>query len=196
MCDINPLNIWHHVKSIGHHTHSLWHHKNVFMTSHPLYSWHHTHCIWHHIHYTCDITATVSMTRHYVYDTILSICDIWHGVWVTTQPLVWHHTHSICLITHTWLMIPQTMSVWNHTHCMYDIIGMVYDITPTLQGIIPFLVCHGTHYVHDIISTVYDVTHALCMATQTLYLTWDPFYLPSYPLYISSHSVKDITPTM
>ena len=50
--------------SILHHTHSLWHNNTVFMTSHPLYSWQHTHNIWHHILYTCDITATVSMTRH------------------------------------------------------------------------------------------------------------------------------------
>ena len=38
-------------------------------------SWHYTHSIWHHIHYTCDITATVSMRRHLLF--------------------FWHHTQYI-----------------------------------------------------------------------------------------------------
>ena len=38
--------------------------KAVFMTSHPEYSWLQTHRIRHDMHNTCDITATVTMTRH------------------------------------------------------------------------------------------------------------------------------------
>ena len=64
MYDIKPLYIWHHMNSMWHLNHSFWHQKTVFMTSHPYYSLLQTHCIRHAIHYTCDITATVTMTRH------------------------------------------------------------------------------------------------------------------------------------
>ena len=97
-----------------------------------------------------------------------------------------HHTHSICVITPTWL-ISQPMYVWNHTHCMYDTIGTIYDITSSLDDIIPLFKYHGTHYFYDIISNMYDVTHTVCMTTQALYVSWNPFYLPSRLLYISSH---------
>ena len=58
------LYVWHHMNSMWHHKQCFWHQKTVFMTSHPHYSWIQTHCIRHDIHYTCDITATVTMTRH------------------------------------------------------------------------------------------------------------------------------------
>ena len=84
--------------SIWHQTHSLWHNNTVFMMSHPLYSWQHTHSIWHHIHYTYDITATVSMTRHLLW--------LWHH----TQ-YIWHLTWCISGNTTTVLAITLTVSV-------------------------------------------------------------------------------------
>ena len=75
----NPLHVWHRMNSMWHHNKSLWHHKTVLMTSLPHISWHHTHCIWHDIHSTCDITATVTMTRH--------LLCFWHytqGIWYLT----------------------------------------------------------------------------------------------------------------
>ena len=61
--------IWHHIHSTSYHIHTLWHQSSVFMTSQTLHSWHQISYIWHHIHgfwhlipYTCDITATISVT--------------------------------------------------------------------------------------------------------------------------------------
>ena len=76
----NPLYVWQHMNSMWHHKNCLWHHKTVFLTSHPHYSWHHTHCIRHDIHSTCDITATVTMTRHLICFWNCSLC-IWHLTW-------------------------------------------------------------------------------------------------------------------
>ena len=43
LCDINPQYLWHHGHCIS-------------------YIWHHIHGLWHLIPYTCDITATISVT--------------------------------------------------------------------------------------------------------------------------------------
>ena len=102
----NPLHIWHHMNCMGHHIQSLWYHKTVLMISLPHNSWHHTHCIWHDINSTCDITATVTMTRHLlVFDIILRVYDISHAEWRTSQWLyltwcsmyLYNQTHLIVL---------------------------------------------------------------------------------------------------
>ena len=100
---------------------------------------------------------------------------------------IWHDTQCICVIKPTWLMISHPMYVWNHTHCMHDTIGTLYDITSTLAENTPLFVSHGTHSVYDIICIIYDVTHNVSMTTQALYLTWNPLKLPSHPLCMSSH---------
>ena len=144
------------------------------MTSHTLYLQNHRHCIY-------DKTRPMFTTSYWMYMTSPMVHE-WqynHGIH--------HHTQCICVIPPTWLMISQTIYVWNLPHCMQDTIGTIYDITSSLDSIIPLFVCHGTHYVYDIISTVYDVTHTVCITTQALYLTWNPFCLLSFPLYISSH---------
>ena len=100
---------------------------------------------------------------------------------------IWHDTQCICVIKPTWLMTSHPMYVWNHTHCMYDTICTLYDITSKLADNTPLFVCHGTHSVYDIICIIYDVTHTVCMTTQVLYLTWNWLKLPSHPLCMSSH---------
>ena len=60
--------------------HSFWYHKSVFMTSHPHYSWIQTHWIRHDIHYTFDITATLTRTRHLLCFWHYTQC-IWHLTW-------------------------------------------------------------------------------------------------------------------
>ena len=70
-------------------------------------------------------------------------------------------------------MISQPMYIWNHTHCVYDTIGTLHDITYTLADNIPLFLCHGTNSVYDIICIIYDVTHIVCMTTQDLYQTWN-----------------------
>ena len=100
---------------------------------------------------------------------------------------IWHDTQSICVIKPTWLMTSQRIYIWKHTHCMYDTIGSLYDITSTLADNTPLFVCHGTHSVYDTICITYVATHTVCMTTQALYLTWNPLKLPSHPLHMSSH---------
>ena len=99
------------------------------------------------------------------------------------------HTYCICVITPTWLMISQPVYISNHTHCMYDMIGNLYDITSTLADSSPLIVCHDTYSVCDIICIIYDVTHTGCMTTQPLYLTWNLLKLLSHKRYMSSHPV-------
>ena len=157
------------------------------MTSHPLYSWHLTQSICHHLLYTCNIKDTVSITRH------LIIIMTSYSVYMTSHMVyewqynhdIWHHIHSIRAVTRTWLMISHPMYVWNHSPCMYDTISTIYDLTTSLDDIIPLFVCLDTHYVYDIISTLYDVKHNVCMTRQVLYLTWNTFYLASHLLYMS-----------
>ena len=90
------LHVWHHMNSMWYHNQSLRHRKTVLMTSLPHNSWHHTHCIWHDIHSTCDIIATVTMTRHL-------IC-------------FWHYTQGICHLT-CWM---------NHNTTVFDMTLNVY----------------------------------------------------------------------
>ena len=84
-------------------------------------------------------------------------------------------------------MTSQPMCIWNHTHCMYDTIGTLYDITSTLADSKQLFVCHGTPSVYDIICIICYVTHTVCRTTKALYLTWNQLKLPSLPLYMSSH---------
>ena len=175
-----PLYVWNHRNSIWHHTHSFWHNNPVFITSHPLYSWQHTQSIWHQI----SILATSQPhylweDNSYVYDILLSIYDISHGVWMTRQPRCLT-SHSQYMCNHTHLIDDMTPYVcMKYTHCMYDTIGTIYDITSSLDDIIPLFVCHGTQYVYDIISTIYDVITStisylkpiLSAITTTVYVT-------------------------
>ena len=167
MCDIKPLYVWHHMNSMWHHNLSLWHNKTVFITPRLPYSWHQTHCIPHDIHSTCDITATVTMTRPTMFLTLYTGYMISYMVneWQQND-CIWHDTQCICVIKPTWVMTSHTMYVWNHTHCTYDTIGTLYDITSTLADNTPLFICHGTHSLYDIICMfICHVTHPVCMTT-------------------------------
>ena len=100
---------------------------------------------------------------------------------------IWHDTQCICVIKSTWLMTSQPMYVWNHTHCMHDTIGTLYDITSTLADNIPLFLCYGINSVYDIICIIYDVNHTVCMMNPALYLTRKTLKLTSLPLHMSSH---------
>ena len=60
--------VWHYTHPTSHKIQTLWHQSSVFRTSqtlhswHRIYIWHHIHGLWHLIPYTCDITATISVT--------------------------------------------------------------------------------------------------------------------------------------
>ena len=65
----HQLYFWDHIRyNSQHHIHSIWHDSHC-MTSQPMHSWHQISYIWHHIHglwhlipYTCEVTATISVT--------------------------------------------------------------------------------------------------------------------------------------
>ena len=140
--------------------------STLFMTSPPLYMTLHTLYLWHHSHYNYDKTPTMFLT-YSVYMTSHMVNEWPHN------DCIWHDTQCICVLKPTWLMTSQPMYVWNHTHCMHDMIGTLYDIASTLPDNTTLFVCHGTHSVYDIICIIYVVTHTVCMTTQVLDLAWN-----------------------
>ena len=146
-----------------HHNQSLWHHKTVCMTSHPHYSWHHTHCIWNTLylwlHRQCNYDKTPTMFLTYsVYMTSHMVNEWQH------KDCIWHDTHFICVIKLIWLMTSHPMYIWNHTHCMHDTKGTLYDITFTLADK-HTIVCmswhtlclwNHIHYIWCVTCCVYD----------------------------------------
>ena len=66
---LHLAHVWDHTHPTSHQIQTLWHQSSVFRTSQTLHSWHQISYIWHHIHslwhlipYTCDISATISVT--------------------------------------------------------------------------------------------------------------------------------------
>ena len=65
----NLAHVWHHTHTTSLQIQTLGHQSSVFRTSKTLnswneisYIWHNIHGLWHLIPYTCDITATISVT--------------------------------------------------------------------------------------------------------------------------------------
>ena len=179
-----------------HHSNSLWLHKMVFMTSHPHYSWHHPHCIWHYIHSTCDITATVTMTRHLLcFWHILSVYDISHGEWITTQwlYLTWYpmylcnQTHLIDDITPYVCMKSYPLHAWHHRHFIWHHNHSCWQHTILCMSGYTLSLWHHMYYIWRHPYCVYDYP--------TLYLTWNLLKLPSLPLCMSSHPLCRRHPT-
>ena len=76
--------------------------STLSLSTHPLYWWYHTNC-------TDEISSTI-------YDDIISIvCNNIFTIFVASQPLY------LCL-TPTLSMISHLLSIWPHTHYMFNII--------------------------------------------------------------------------
>ena len=90
-----------------------------------------------------------------------------------------NQTHLIDDITPYVRMKSHPLHVWHHRHFIWHHIHSCCQHT--------LFVCYGRHSVYDIICILYDVIHTVCMNTQALYLTWNPWKLPSHPLCMSSH---------
>ena len=163
------------MNSIWHHTQFLWHNNTVFMMSHRLYSWQHTHSIWHHILYTCDITASVSMTRHL-------LC-------------LWHHTQYIWYLTWCTMTIqPQYQTSHSLYLCNYT--HLIDDITPYVcMKSHPLHVGHHRHYIwHHILfwwhhTIVYMSWHPLCLWHHIRYIWCHTHCVYDYP-----RSISDLKP--
>ena len=139
-----------------------------------------------------DSTSTVSLSPHpdnrsynphCMYDNTLTIYMIsyeyiWHDIhslwnnstlWHSHTLFSCHHTQDTCHDTHcSWaitcsvLIIAHVQYVWYKTHCMYDIIWILCDITITLYDI--------TRLYHDITSTLFLTLHKLYTKWHTLFL--------------------------
>ena len=156
MCDIKPLYVWNHMNPMWHDNHSFWHQKSVFMTSYPYYSWIQTQCIWHDIHYNCDITATVTMTRQLLWFYMIhNVFDISHSERMTTQRMYL-----------TWY----PMFLCNQTHCIDDITTYVHMKSNPLH------VCHHRHFIWHHIRSWWQHTF-FCMSWHTLCLWHHIYYI-------------------
>ena len=172
--------------SIWHHTHSLWNHNTVFFTSHPLYSWQHTQSIWHHVLYTCDIAATVfRQDTSYVYDIILRMYDISHGVRMMVQPR-YLTSHSLCLcnlihliddIPNYVCMKSHPLHVGHHRHYLWHHILSWWHHTIVCMSWHPLGLWYHIHYiwwhthcVYDNTSSISDLKSILSAITSTVYV--------------------------
>ena len=126
--------VWLHADSTSYHIHTLWHQLSVFMTSEPLHSWHQISSVWHHIQglwhllpYSCDITATISVTSpplwlwihfHYIWHQTHCVKTI-QPLYMTSLPpylYLCDHTHWVDDITHTVCRTSHIMYVWHYMH--------------------------------------------------------------------------------
>ena len=165
MCDIKPLYVWHHMNSMLYYSLFYWHPK--------LYSWHHmdnipeyrADCIGHNIHYTCDTTATVTMTRHCnVFDMILSVYEISHAEWMTTQPLylTWYpmylcnQTHFTNDITPYVRMKQHSLHAWHHSYFTWHHIHACWQHTIVSMSWHKLCLWHHMYYIWCHPYCVYD----------------------------------------
>ena len=196
------LYVWNNMHYIQHHTHALWHHNPLFMTSKLLYLTSET---------LYDSTPTVSVSSHpdywsynphCMYDITAKICISSYELHMTSHPLfmishhsmtshplyscyhtqiVWHHIQCSCAITHTVWLEPHLLYVWHQTHYMYDIIWILYDITPTLYHIKRLHSWYHIHSIHDITPTLFDITTTESVLSH-------PFYWWHHIMYGCHHS--------
>ena len=137
---------------------------------------------WHHFHTIHDITPTVyNMTytllvisqplllwqdTYYVFDIILSVYDISHGEWMTTQWLyltwkpmyLFNQTHLIDDVTPYGCMKSYTLHAWHHRHFMWHHIHSCWQHT---------IVCMSWH--------------TLCLWNHMHYICCHPFCVHDYP---------------
>ena len=119
------LYVWHETHYMYDITGNLY---DITLTRYDitiLYSWRHIHSTHDSRPTLYDITCSILVTSQplyvwqdtsYVYDIILSIYDISHGVWMTTT-MVSDNTLTVSVLSHP-------LAWWYHTLC-------IYEITPT-----------------------------------------------------------------
>ena len=141
--------------------------STVSVSSHPDCQSYNPHCMY--------IIATVCMTSHELHMTSHPLFMTSHHS-MTSHPLyschhtiyIWHHIHCSCIITHSVLIIPHLLYVWHQTHSMYDIIWILYDITPTHYDITRLYSWHHIHSIDDSTPTVYEITYTLLVTSQVV----------------------------
>ena len=106
--------------------------STVSLSSHPDYRTYNPHCMY-------DNTAKIFTKSYELNMTSHPLFLISHHA-MTSHPLYsCHHTQDTCHHIHcSWTInysvpiIPQLLYVWNETHYMYELTGILYDTTLTL----------------------------------------------------------------
>ena len=129
---------------------------------------------------TYEITSTLyDITPHY---------DITPTVFMSSHQDTCHLIHCSWTIIYSVLIIPHLLHVWNETHNMYDITGILNDITFTLYDITILYSWLHIHSSHDSTPKLYDITYSILASSQPLYLWQDTSYV-----YDIIHNIYDIS---
>ena len=110
-----------------------------------------------------------------------------------------HHTQDTChriqcfwALTYSLMNIAHLQYVVSQTHCMYDIIWILCDITTALYDLTRLYSWHHIHTLHDITPTVYNMTYILCVTSQPLLLWQDTYYvLTLHSVNVTSQTVNE-----
>ena len=141
------------------------------LLSHPDYQSYNPHCMY-------DNTATICMTSYELHMTSHPQFRTSHHT-MTSHPLyschhtqdTCHHIHCSWTITYGVLIIPHLLYVWQETHYMYDIKGILYDTTLTLYDITILYSWRHIHSIHDSTPTLYDIKLYTCDIKATVSMT-------------------------
>lgn len=141
--------------------------STVPVSSHTDYRSYNPHCMY-------DTTATMSMTSYELHMTKHPLSMISHHS-MTSHSLFSCHQCSISDIASpvhgsllSILIIPHQDYLWYQAHCMYDILWLFCDLTPTLYDITSLYSWQHMQSFHDTTPTVYDITYTLLVTSRPL----------------------------
>ena len=163
--------------------------------------WYQTHSMYDIIWILCDITTTLNDITglyswyhiHTIHDITPSVYDISYDEWMTTQQLYleWYPmylcnpTDLIDDITHYVRMKSQPLHVWHHRHFIEHHIPSCWQHT---------IVCMSWHTL----CLWHHICHPYCVYDYPSFISDLKLIKTaiSYTLYVITHSVKEITPTV
>ena len=176
--------------------------------------WHVFYCVWCHIHYMCDITQCLYLWHHtlytcditatvlwqdtfYVYDIILSIYDILHGVWMTIQPqyptshsqFLCNQIHLIDDITPYVCMKSYPLHVGHHRHYLWHHILSWWHHAIVCMSCHPLCLWHHIHYIWCHTHCVYDTTWSISDLKPILSVITSTVYVITPTLSKTSHQL-------
>ena len=197
----NPLYVRHHMNSMWHHNNSLWHHKPVFVTSNPHYSRRQPTA--YDITYNLLVTSQplyLWQDTYYVFNIILSVYDISHGEWMTTQRLcltwypmyLYNQAHLIDDVTPYVCMKSHPLHAWHHRHFIWHHIHFYWQHIIVCMSWHTLCLWHHTYYichpycVYKYPSSISDLKPIKTAISYTLYVITPSLSKTSHLLYKAS----------
>ena len=163
--------------------------STVSLSSHPDYRSYNSHCMY-------DNTTTIYMISYELHMVSYPLFMISQHAMTSLQLYSCHHTQDTChcihcssTITYNVLILPQLLYVWQETHYMHDITGILYDIPLTLYDITILYIWHQIHSIHDSTHTLYDITYSILVTSQPLYIWQDTSYV--YDIILSIYDISN-----